>query len=191
MENYEEKFYKACNSASFTGDQAIENVLHLMGRVGPKRLSVVTRLLNGIYKLGGRVEFCSDVDGDTLFEGSATGLFCEDDQWIYLRTDHFKSWKSLEQTLAHEAVHLLQHFLFKGERDNKGGNMTIYLDRCWAFDGTEYHKWLEEMSDEETPIYEVEAYSEMSRPRGVACALEYSYSNPSLWQGTYYCSLQM
>jgi hypothetical protein len=182
----------------FTGDAAIEKVLNLSDRVKTKRLTVVTRLLRGVRKLGGRVEFChcDDLDDESPFEregeefADTRGLFTEDDSWIYLRTDKFKGWGYLEEVLAHEAVHFLQLVLRAEPRMPSGSNLSIYLDRCWAFDGTKYREWLEDQSEEDLPVFEVEAYCEQKRPRGVACALEYVRSNPKLWEGTWYTALE-
>lgn len=193
-DNHWEEFHDTVEECSFTGWNASDKLFQLTERVQEKRLKTVTRLLKESEKLGCRVEFCSekDSDDDNPFIGHETcmGLYTETDSWIYINIDKIKSWKSLEETLAHEAVHLSQNVVFKGERSLETNNMEISMDRIWKFyDSEKYRKWLNESSEEDFPVFEVEAYSEMVRPRGVACSLEFLRSSSSLWEGSYYCPL--
>jgi hypothetical protein len=189
-----QEFESAIEKCSFTGNRAWRRVHQLTNRVQEKRLKTVTRLLNETHKLGCRVEFCSERDRDenNPFVGNegCRGLYTECDSWIYLNIDEFKSWKMFEEVLAHEAVHLTQNVVYKGHRNVDDHSMEVSMDRIWKFyDSEKYRSWLDSVSDEEMPVYEVEAYSEMTRPRGVACSLEQLRLTPALWEGTYYCPI--
>lgn len=188
-------FEDASRDCSFTGENAAVLLVDLTNRVKTKRLKTATRLLRGLQRLGACIEFCSGDDGaeDNPFdeEGCETcrGLFTEDDSWIYLNLDFIRSWKAFEEVLAHEAVHFLQLLLNREERRRDESNLSVYLSKCWAFDEAKYLDWLSEHTTEGFPVFEVEAYTEMVRPRGVACALEHSYHNSKLWENTWYCPL--
>ena len=183
-------FSEEVEKCRFSGPCAADKLLLLSKRVGSKRLKTVTRLLKGVRSFGCKVEFdCVEDGADTPFEpdDSCNGVFMELDHWIHLDLGKMKYWKNVEEVLAHEAVHLCQCVVFKGDRTGDD-DMEISMDRIWSFYDTEkYRKWLDDTSEEEFPIYEVEAYSEMHRPKGVACSLEYLHSRPELWEGTYYC----
>ena len=69
--------------------------------------------------------------------------------------------------------------------------MSLCMSRIWAYDAEKYESWATNLADEETPIYEIEAYVEMERPRGVACSLEYLLSRTSLWANSYYCPIDV
>jgi hypothetical protein len=189
-----EELQRELERCSYIGDLAVAEVLTLSERVMTKRLKTVTRLLRELHRLGARVQFCQcyDWNENNPFEdgspltANATGLFVEDDCWVYLRTDWFRGWGMLEKVLAHYAVHFLQLLLKTEPRVTNGLNLSVYLDRCWAFDGERYRSWLEERAEEGFPVFEVEAYSEQKRPRGVACALEHVRTPPRLWEGSWY-----
>ena len=186
-----EFFNSELQNCIFSGDTALEKFYTLMGRVKSKRLKTVARLLKGVREFGCRVEFDSaeDPDCDNIFEENKDcgGVFTEIDHWIHLNLDLIHSWKSVEQILAHEAVHLCQNVVFKGDRTGDS-SMEISMDRIWScYDSSKYRKWLEDVSEEDFPCYEAEAYSEMDRPKGVACSLEFMKSKFNLWEGTYYC----
>jgi hypothetical protein len=185
-------FAEEVERCDFSGPSASSKLLALSKRVKSKRLKTVTRLLKGVRSFGCLVEFDSEEDElETPFTDSdgCNGVFTEKDQWIHLNMDLIRSWKGLEEVLAHEAVHLCQNVVYRGERTEDCA-MEISMDRIWScYDSNKYREWLEGVAEEDFPIYEVEAYSEMVRPRGVACSLEYLRSKSELWANVYHCSI--
>jgi hypothetical protein len=187
-----DNFSNEVEECVFSGPCATSKLFALTKRVKPKRLKTVARLLRGVRSFGCLVEFDSEGDEEeTPFTDSegCSGVFTEVDHWIHLNLDLIHSWKGLEEVLAHEAVHLCQNVVYSGERTADCA-MEISMDRIWSFyDSEKYRSWLNGVAEEDFPVYEVEAYSEMVRPRGVACSLEHLRFRTELWSNVYHCAV--
>jgi hypothetical protein len=91
----------------------------MLRRISPQRWEKTTKIISDIRYFGGRVQFlcASDLDAEGLGdvwcysngEGTDTmGSYNHDDCWVTLPLDRHRGWGTVETTLRHELVHLLQ-----------------------------------------------------------------------------------
>jgi hypothetical protein len=201
MENHYETFIDLVNeNIVVSGDYCVNKLIQLADRVGIKRHKTLNRLISAVTKFGCCIEFVSHLDVNSEnFEEFANfyskentgtqGCFRESDCWISVNLDLLKSWKDLEEVFAHETVHLLQSIVFQGERSREESGMELAYPRIFSScDEEEYVDRVNECSDEDFPIYEVEAYSIQDRPKQVAFAAEWLLEDrEEVWAKNWYC----
>ncbi len=203
MKNHYDKFIDLVNDrVVMSGESSINKLISLANRIGIERHKTLNRLLEVSTRFGCCIEFVSRQDlNSENYEGfanfyskeneSTQGCFSESDCWISLNLDLMKSWKDLEEVFAHEVVHLLQSIVFSGERKTGESSMELAYPNIFSSCKKEdYENWAKESSEEDFPIYEVEAYSIQHRPKQVAFAAEWLLEDRSeVWCNSWNCPL--
>ena len=152
-----------------SGDDAANKFDKLLSRITEKRFEYFVFLIDTIRLFGGRTEFAhaSDFDANEIseeyvyMEGNhgVEGAYHDSDSWIVIPLDRHSNWKSLETTLQHEAIHLLQHAV---NRDSVGCDGMICDKVRWGswLANALRNDWADD--DDPLPLHEREAYTLMS-----------------------------
>lgn len=163
----EEVLYRLYHKFTMSGDECVSRMDTLLKRMSVKGFQETIYLIESIRFFGGRVEFVhsEDLDEDEVKEYSSfyssdrevLGTYCHVDSWVTIPLDKHKGWKSVESTLRHELIHLLQDVLYEGERKNDRELGTICGKVSWS---ESLRTWFEEIKGEhpEEPICEIEAH---------------------------------
>ena len=123
---------------TITGPAAIDKLDSLLRRITFNRFQEVLKLIEHIRFFGGRVVFMhsDDYDPDEREEtfiyaketGDLTlGSYCQIDHWVSIPLERHRGWGSVESTLRHELIHLLQDVTRKNDRSNP--DLGMLMDR--------------------------------------------------------------
>jgi hypothetical protein len=183
---------------TLSGDGAFDTLDRLLRRITPKRLGESIELLEFIRFFGGRVEFLTeeDFDDDQLKEewcygneqGRKTlGSYDQISHWVTVPLDRHKGWGTVETTLRHELIHLLQDATGKGDRTTMELELLTEKMR-WGDDLAkslrEHHA---EHGDEDFPLCEVEAHCLDTWKQCVKDWAREVQRRTELWEGTWFC----
>jgi hypothetical protein len=156
----------------FSGRSAYHRTSKLLSRVTPKRFEEFLTLVNHVKFFGGMIEFVhkedfteEEVEVEFVYakkdkESTVLGSYREGDHWITLPVDTHNGWGTVEETLRHELIHLLQDVVTPfGE--GPGRPLGLITDHVsWgsgiALAVRDFYNSQEDPSD--NPVHEIEAH---------------------------------
>ena len=194
------------DSVKVSGDEAIDTLDTLLRRISPARFEKTTALVNAIRHFGGRVRFMhrDDLEDEDLNyvwcytdecgEGTL-GTYCHLDSWVTVPLDRHRGWGTVEATLRHELIHLLQDVTDTRPRTEDRDLPLLSTKLRWS-------DWLAELclkehdrqeaqaesAEEVTPLCEIEAHSVDTWGKTVLDWVE-EVKRRELYAGHWYCPL--
>ncbi len=183
----------------FSGSEAYDRLDTILRRISVKRFEQIEPILKAIRYFGGVIEFvhrddipewaletevrCYRDEGD-----GPMGIYIPMSSWIEIPTDRHKGWGSIEETLRHELIHLLQDVVTKDRTDPVHTLLSDHvLGSFGQYMSGEFKKASLEIGD--VPAFEVEAHTYESWKATVVDISEEVQRRTELWEGNYMCHL--
>ena len=204
--NDDHVFSTLVEHAIMSGDECIDQMHRLLRRITPARFEKSVKLIEAIRYFGGCVRFMhlNDLDEEDLEYcwcytdecGTGTlGTYNHNDAWVTIPLDRHKGWGTVETTLRHELIHLLQDVTDTSYRTEDRDLPLLSSKMQWG-------DWLTQIcleehdrqqafadSDEDvTPLCELEAHTIDNWVRTVEDWTE-EVKTRELWAGNWYCPL--
>lgn len=195
------------DSVLFSGDACVERVDQLLRRITPARFEKTARLIEATRYFGGRVRFVhrEDLDEEDLeyvwcytpdCSPTTLGTYCHVDAWITVPVDRHKGWGSIENTLRHELIHLLQDVTDTRPRTDDRELPLLSTKMKWGdwlaqicLEEHDRQEAIAESNEDVTPLCELEAHSVDTWVKTIDDWVE-EVKTRELYAGAWCCSLE-
>lgn len=190
-----------------SGDECIDTLDRLLRRITAARFEKTAKLIEAIRYFGGRVRFMHrddlvDEDLDYVWcyteecGESTLGTYCHLDSWVTVPLDRHRGWGTVEGTLRHELVHLLQDVTDTRPRTDDRDLPLLSTKLRWTdwlanlcLEEHDRQEALAECAEEVTPLCEIEAHSLDSWEKTVLDFVE-EVKRRELYAGVWSCPLE-
>lgn len=194
------------DTTKVSGDECIDLLDKLLRRVTAARFEKTAKLIEAIRYFGGRVRFMhrGDIEEEDLDYvwcyteecGEDTlGTYSHIDSWVTVPLDRHRGWVTVETTLRHELIHLLQDVTDTRPRTDDRDLPLLSTKLRWAdwladlcLKEHDRQESLAESSEDVTPLCEIEAHSIDKWVRTVDGWVQ-EVKDRQLWSGVWYCPL--
>jgi hypothetical protein len=205
--------FKSYSDWSFelSGRKALERTSNLLSRITPKRFEEFRSLLDHVKFFGGKVElihkgdfFEEEAMEEYVYaktnehtekgeENTVMGSYRQGDHWITIPVDVHSGWGTLETTLRHELIHLLQDVVTPFEEKSGTRPLGIITDRVkWGdYMATAFRSHCESLEDPAAhPLHEVEAHTLDTWVKSVREWAE-EIEKSDMWHNNWRCPVQL
>lgn len=190
-----------------SGDCCIDQLDRLLRRVTPARFEKAMKLVETIRYFGGRVRFMhfDDLDEDDLeycwcyTEECSTdtlGTYNHGDAWVTIPLDRHRGWGTVETTLRHELIHLLQDVTDTRPRTDDRDLPLLSTKVRWGdwlaqicLEEHDRQEALAESAEDVTPLCELEAHTLDTWGKTVLDWAD-EVKNRELYKNVWYCPIE-